>query len=93
MPAETATAICTMVMGGVLHDFPALKVCFAHGGGSYPFTIGRIEHGYRVRPDLCATNCSRSPREFSGRFYTDSLVHDPEALKLLIKVIGKVKIF
>jgi len=45
MPAETATAICSMVMGGVFHDFPALKVCFAHGGGSYPFTIGRIEHG------------------------------------------------
>ena len=45
MPAETATAICSMVMGGVFHNFPALKVCFAHGGGSYPFTIGRIEHG------------------------------------------------
>ena len=45
MPMETATAICCMVMGGVLHNFPALKVCFAHGGGSYPFTLGRIEHG------------------------------------------------
>lgn len=54
MPAETATAICAMVMGGVLHDFPALKVCFAHGGGSYPFTIGRIEHGYRGNDDLCS---------------------------------------
>jgi aminocarboxymuconate-semialdehyde decarboxylase len=45
MPMETTTAICSMVMGGVLHNFPGLKVCFAHGGGSYPFTIGRIEHG------------------------------------------------
>ena len=45
MPMETATAICCMVMGGVLHNFPALKVCFAHGGGAYPFTLGRIEHG------------------------------------------------
>lgn len=46
--------------------------------------------GYKVRPDLCATNCSRSPREFSGKFYTDSLVHDPDALRLIIDVIGKV---
>lgn len=43
-----------------------------------------------MRPDLCATNCSRSPREFSGKFYTDSLVHDPDALRLLVDVIGKV---
>lgn len=42
---ETATAICCMVMGGVFQNFPNLKVCFAHGGGSYPFTLGRIEHG------------------------------------------------
>lgn len=90
MPMETATAICSMVMGGVLHRFPDLKVCFAHGGGSYPFTLGRIEHGFRVRPDLCATDCPKSPREFTGRFYTDSLVHDPDALKLLVNVIGQV---
>ena len=91
MPMETATAICSMLMGGVLHRFPDLKVCFAHGGGSYPFTIGRVEHGYRVRPDLCAIDCSKSPRELTGRFYTDSLVHDPDALKMLVKVIGEVR--
>jgi len=89
---ETATAICSMVMGGVLHRFPDLKVCFAHGGGSYPFTLGRIEHGFRVRPDLCATDCPKSPREFTGRFYTDSLVHDPDALKLLVNVIGQDRV-
>lgn len=46
--------------------------------------------GYKVRPDLCATNCSRSPREFCGKFYTDSLVHDSNALRMLLDVIGKV---
>ena len=90
MPMETATAMCSMLMGGVLHRFPALKVCFAHGGGSYPFTLGRIEHGFRVRPDLCAIDCPKSPRELSGRFYTDSLVHDADALKMLVNVIGQV---
>ena len=46
MPAETATAIVSVLMGGILEQFPNLKFCFAHGGGSFPFTIGRIEHGY-----------------------------------------------
>lgn len=50
MPMETTTAICCMVMGGVLQNFPSLKVCFAHGGGAYPFTIGRIEHGILRSP-------------------------------------------
>lgn len=62
MPSETATAICSLLMGGVLEKFPRLKICFAHGGGAFPYLIGRIEHGYNVRPDLCATENPFSPR-------------------------------
>lgn len=62
-----------------------MKVCFAHGGGSFPFTMGRIEHGYQVRPDLCATQCRKSPLTFIDRIWTDSLVHDNDALDFLIK--------
>jgi aminocarboxymuconate-semialdehyde decarboxylase len=54
MPAETSRAICSMIFGGVFEQFPKLRVAFAHGGGSFPLTIGRIEHGFNVRPDLCA---------------------------------------
>ena len=90
MPAETATAIVSLLMGGVLERFPKLRVCFAHGGGSFPYTVGRIEHGYNVRPDLCATEGDCKPRSFLGQFWTDSLVHDVNALKLLVDVIGQV---
>jgi len=62
-------------------------VCAA--GGSFPFTMGRIAHGYDVRPDLCAVSCSRNPRSFAGEFYVDSLVHDATALQLLLDVIGQ----
>jgi len=88
MPAETATAICCMMMGNVFEQFPRLKVCFAHGGGSFPYTAGRIAHGYDVRPDLCATQSQVSPRDQLGRFWCDSLVHDPRALELLVEVVG-----
>ncbi|XP_053554203.1 2-amino-3-carboxymuconate-6-semialdehyde decarboxylase isoform X2 [Bombina bombina] len=47
MPAETTTAICCMIMGGIFERFPKLKVCFAHGGGAFPYTIGRINHGFK----------------------------------------------
>uniref|UniRef100_A0A0E9WLK4 2-amino-3-carboxymuconate-6-semialdehyde decarboxylase n=1 Tax=Anguilla anguilla TaxID=7936 RepID=A0A0E9WLK4_ANGAN len=66
-----------MIFGGVFEKFPKLKVCFAHGGGSFPYTVGRIEHGFQVRPDLCAVDNKINPRKYLGNFYTDSLVHDP----------------
>lgn len=92
MPAETSLAICSMIFGGVFEKFKKLKVCFSHGGGSFPFTIGRIEHGFNVRPDLVAVDNKTNPREYLGKFYLDSLVHDEMALKYLVGLVGDEKI-
>jgi len=88
MPAEQSRAACCLIFGGVLERLPKLKVCFAHGGGAFPYTIGRIEHGFRMRPDLVATDNSRNPREYLDRLYFDSCVHDKAALRYLIDVVG-----
>lgn len=92
MPAETSRAICSMIFGGVFEKLPNLRVCFAHGGGSFPLTIGRISHGFEVRPDLCAIDNNFNPKSYLGKFYLDSLVHDEKALKYIIDVIGTDKI-
>src|SRR5204863_4228013 len=98
MPAETSLAICSMIFGGVFERFPKLRVAFAHGGGAFPFTIGRIEHAFHVRPDLVATDSTKNPRSYlardnmPARFFVDSLVHDPDALKLLIKLFGPQRV-
>jgi aminocarboxymuconate-semialdehyde decarboxylase len=89
MPSETALAICAMIFGGVFERLPRLRVAFAHGGGSFPFLYGRIAHGFEVRPDLCAVENPVPPRDYLGRFYVDSLVHDPRALRLLLEVLGE----
>jgi aminocarboxymuconate-semialdehyde decarboxylase len=94
MPAETCLAICCMMFGGVFERFAKLRVAFAHGGGSFPFTFGRIEHAFHVRPDLVAIDNRTDPRSYvanatkPARFYVDSLVHDGDALKLLLKLVG-----
>ncbi len=88
MPAETSLSICSMIFGGVFERLPHLRVAFAHGGGAFPATIGRIEHGFNVRPDLVAVNNSINPRDYLGRFVVDSLVHDPHALNYMIKQLG-----
>ena len=88
MPAETSLAICSMIFGGIFERLPKLKVAFAHGGGSFPATIGRIEHGFNVRPDLVAIDNPINPRNYLGKFYLDSLVHDPMMLDMIVKLIG-----
>lgn len=92
MPAESSLAICSMIFGGVFEKFPKLRVAFAHGGGSFPFTLGRIQHGFEARPDLCAIDCKTPPKDFIGKFFVDSLVHDKESLKFLMQVMGKENI-
>jgi aminocarboxymuconate-semialdehyde decarboxylase len=92
MPAETSLAICSLIFGGVLERLPALRIAFAHGGGAFPATIGRIVHGFEVRPDLCAVSNAVSPREYLRRIYLDSLVHDPLMLRYLVDLMGSDRI-
>ena len=88
MPAETSLAICSMIFGGIFERFPHLRVAFAHGGGAFPATFGRISHGFNVRPDLVAIDNAIHPSEYLGKFYVDSLIHDPRMLEYLIDLIG-----
>jgi aminocarboxymuconate-semialdehyde decarboxylase len=71
---------------------PRLRVAFAHGGGAFPWTLGRIDHAFAVRPDLCAVATRTSPRQQLHRLYFDSLVLDAEALRYLIRVAGVERI-
>ncbi len=92
MPAETALSICSLIFGGVFEKLPNLRVAFAHGGGAFPGIIGRLEHGFRVRPDIVATANTRNPREYIGRFFVDSLVHDSAMLNYMINLFGANRI-
>ena len=92
MPAETSRAICSLIFGGVFERFPKLRFAFAHGGGSFPFTLDRIQHGFEARPDLVAVDCSVSPKKYLKHFWLDSLVHGPEALRFLKNLVGPEKI-
>lgn len=92
MPAETARAICSMLFGGVFDKFPKLRVMFAHAGGAFPFTVGRISHGWHCRPDLVNLNDVSDPYDYVGKFWVDGITHDPDAFRYLVKVMGEDKI-
>lgn len=89
MPAEVSLAICSMIFGGVFERLPKLRVAFAHGGGAFSGTVGRIQHGFDARPDLCAIDNPVAPRDYLGRFFVDSLVHDRAMLDFIVNLYGE----
>jgi len=103
MPAETCRAVSHVLFSGLLDKFPKIKVCFAHGGGSFPYTVGRLEHGFTCRPDLVAVDSAHSPKHYLTKYgpdgtcipsqiYVDSLVHDRRALDFVLQVIGEDRV-
>ena len=92
MPAETSRAMCSMIFGGIFERLPKLRVMFSHAGGSFLPTIGRIEHGFECRPDLVAIDNDVNPRNYIGKFWVDSITHDPLMLEYVLKLQGSKKV-
>jgi aminocarboxymuconate-semialdehyde decarboxylase len=92
MPAETTRAVCSFVFSGLFEKLPKLRVCFAHAGGSFFTTLGRIEHGFNCRPDLVAVDNPVNPRNNLGKFWIDCITHDPGLLNYILPMVGSKKI-
>lgn len=86
-PVETATAVASVLLGGVLEELPDLRICFVHGGGCAPALVGRWRHGWQQRADVRAGS-TRAPDEAIRDLWFDTLTHDPAALRLLVENAG-----
>jgi aminocarboxymuconate-semialdehyde decarboxylase len=88
MPAETQLGIVAMILGGAFDKIPAkLRICFAHGGGSFAFLLGRLENAWQHHP-VARGVCELPPRQYLSRFSVDSAVFDPLALQFLVDTMG-----
>lgn len=88
MPSETQLSLIAMILGGAFDRLPeSLRICFAHGGGSFAFWLGRFENAWHRRPDVVGTS-AKPPSQYVGRFSVDSVVFDPRALRTLVDVLG-----
>jgi len=88
MPAETQLSILSLILSGAFERLPEnLKLCFAHGGGSFAYLMGRVDNAWRER-DIVRKDCPRLPSSYVDRFTVDSAVFSEDALELLIKCCG-----
>ena len=89
LPIDTAVTVGSMVFGGVYERLPGLKVCYSHGGGTFPCLVGRWDHGFRERLSKEADTTIRMPSEYLKDIYADSLNHDPAGLRYLVERLGE----
>jgi aminocarboxymuconate-semialdehyde decarboxylase len=85
-PTESAVAASHLIFGEVLDNCPDLVVCLPHGGGSFPYLIGRIQHGWGVRPEC--KHLLKGPIDYLRRFWYDTVTHSAPALSYLIDQVG-----
>lgn len=92
MPAETQLSILWLILSGAFERLPrTLKLCFAHGGGSFPYLLGRVDNAWRNR-DIVREDCPHLPSSYVDRFHVDAAVFSGEALEFLVKVMGEDRV-
>jgi aminocarboxymuconate-semialdehyde decarboxylase len=92
MPAETQLGIVAMILSGAFDRLPRnLRICFAHGGGSFAFLLGRLENAWKHHP-VARGACELPPSQYLNRFYVDSAVFDQRALQLLVETMGAERV-
>ena len=92
MPAETHLAVVAMILGAAFDKLPrTLRICFAHGGGSFAFLLGRLENAWHHSP-VAHGLCELPPGRYLDRFYVDSAVFDQRALQFLVATMGSGRV-
>src|SRR5437879_4651328 len=88
MPAETQLSVVALILSGAFDRLPrTLRICFAHGGGSFAFLLGRLENAWHHHP-VARGDCQHPPSHYLNRFYADSAVFDQRALQFLVTTMG-----
>lgn len=81
-----SVAFAHLTLGGVLDDFPALKIYITHGGGMTPYQLGRLETARVTKQP--GVRAKRPIYEYAKNFYFDVLVHDLKARQFLVDLWG-----
>ena len=88
MPAETQLSVVALILSGAFDRLPSsLRICFAHGGGSFAFLLGRLDNAWHHHP-VARGDCQHPPSHYLNRFYTDSAVFDQRTLQFLVGTMG-----
>jgi len=87
-PADSTLSLAFMSYSGVFDRFPNLKLCVLHGGGFFPYQLGRLDQGFAVRRGSRAAQASSSPSVYLKNLYFDTMIYRVDALEYLKRIAG-----
>jgi aminocarboxymuconate-semialdehyde decarboxylase len=90
-PMEEVIAANHLILGGVLDRHPGLRIKIVHGGGFYPFLIGRLDHAWKRRPEVRKLT-AEPPSAYLTRMWYDTVVFDPAILRMLVSLVGAERV-
>lgn len=89
-PYEVGIAAASLLFGGVLDAFPRLTVMLPQAGGTFPWLVGRMDHGWEVREEC--QKIKGPPSSYLQRFYYDTITHHPGIMRSLIDLVGAERV-
>ncbi len=99
-PTDTCLTISSFIAGGTAAKVPNLRIAFSHGGGTFPFLLGRYNNQWSgtwndepPTPErLARASDPVSPFEYARRFFYDTLLFDRRAIRFLVDMIGHTQV-
>jgi len=86
-PLESCVAAARLILSGFLDRHPDITIVLVHAGGFLPYQIGRLDHGFLVRPETNAVIAS-PPSSYLRRLYYDTITHAGKPLQFLVDLVG-----
>ena len=86
-PLDTALSIYALIFSGAMERLPGLRFCWSHGGGLFPFLVGRLAFAWDALKPVHEL-IPKSPPEYLGTFFYDSITHSPAALRFMLETLG-----
>jgi aminocarboxymuconate-semialdehyde decarboxylase len=90
-PVDTSLAAAQLIFSGTLDRFPKIRICLGQAGGFLPYIIGRLDAGFKARPE-CSRNIDRKPSEYLSHFYYDSIIHSSNSSSFLLRTVGSDRV-
>jgi aminocarboxymuconate-semialdehyde decarboxylase len=86
---DTTLCVGSLIFSGVLDRFPDLRLILAHGGGAFPYLLGRFDC-LHARMDRAAQGdvAAATPSAYARRFHYDTILHNPMQLRWLAEAVS-----
>ena len=86
---DTTLCVGSLIFAGVLDRFPALRIILAHGGGTFPYLLGRFDCLHARMDRAAQGDVARAPPSaYARRFHYDTILHSAMHLRWLAEAVS-----